>query len=141
MALRPEQIEDIDNLTLDYFERTDYVDVSLDKQRYILEDALGGKGGRKIARKGGKQLTWKVKNRNLGSFRQSGLYGVEQSENQDLSKSATIPWTKQIVGYNYDIDEEAFQGDSETEIIDLLEMRVQAMWNDWFDGMATTTFW
>ena len=46
MALRPEQIADLDNLTLDYFEKGNYTDVSLNKQRYILEDALGGKGGR-----------------------------------------------------------------------------------------------
>lgn len=135
-ALTPRQIADIDNLTLENYQKDEWLDESLALNDFIFEQALRGPG-RKVGRDGGKMLTWKIQDANLNSYQRSGLYGVEATNNANLSSEAKIDWTKQIVGYDYDVDEEVFNNPTAVRILDLLSMRVHAMWNDWFVGMET----
>ena len=134
MSFSPTQIEDLDELTLAHIDRKSWEDVSLPNYNYVMEDALGGRGG-KTHTKGGKTLDFKLQYQNNGSFAVSGLYDTAQSERQDKMKNASAPWSKTRISYNYDIDEPVFQGDELTEVIDFLEVEQHASWNDWFAGM------
>ena len=132
MPLMHDQLDDFVNLTLDRFERKNWVDISLDLQHYIFASNAFKKN--KDPEAGGVRLNWKVQVTNTGTFKDSELYGVDTTGVKDLMKKATQEWSKQTVNFKYDIDEEIFQSDAET-IIKEISVRNHSMHNDFFDGM------
>lgn len=132
MPLLPDQLDDFVNLTLDRFEKKNWVDLSLDLQEYIFASKMFKK--HKDPEEGGVRMNWKVQVANTGTFKDSELYGVDTTGVKDLTKQLTVEWSKQTVNFKYDIDEEVFQSDAET-IVKELKVREHSMYNDFFEGM------
>lgn len=139
-TLRPEQIDDLVNTTLDQFQRNSWVDISLPLQFYVFaEQFMSGDVTRRSVR-GGTQQTWKVQVRNNGNARFTGLFSKDQTSVENLSASASQPWSISTSSYSYDINEPEFQGDDLTRIVDEIVMRENGMYNDWF-AMMETALW
>jgi len=142
--LMPEQIDDFVVNTLHEFIKNKWVDISLDKQKYYFAERFGrGKNFSKRQKKGGKianmrgdELSWRIQVQNTGSFADSELYGTENVTVKDLVKEAKVQWTKQRVGFKYDIDEKMFQ-EGPNEIIRNMDVRRHSMFNDFHEGMET----
>lgn len=136
-TLKPEQIDDLVNTTLDSYQRDSWVDISLDNQFYIFaEQFMSGDIGRRSVR-GGTQQTWKVQVANNGNARFTGVFAKDITSVINLSASASQPWSISTASFSYDINEPEFQGDSLTKIVDEIVMRENGMYNDWFKLMET----
>jgi hypothetical protein len=132
MALYHDQLDDFVNLTLSRFKKKQWVDYSQQYRHYIFADRVIQ--AKRMKEKGGKDLTWKMKVRNNGTARHTGLFSVDQTNVRDLTASASQGWTKQTVNWSYDVDEDDFQSDGET-IVREIELREDGMYRDFFDLM------
>lgn len=136
MHLTHDQLLDFTALTLNNIKRRDFVDISLDLEEYIVPRIL--KNFLK-AEVGGAFIEIKVKHRNLGNARHSGLYAESVTRVRNLMTTGYLPWRKQESSMSYDIDEESFQTDRET-IISEMVTRVHAMECDMVE-MDEDDFW
>lgn len=137
-GLRPEQIDDIVENTLNHFEKDRFVDISLDLQRYFaMDNKLLDK---RVDTRGGTHCQWQVKVRNSGAARTSGLFAVADVQTTDVTKSVSIPWKKQTTNFAYDIDEQAFNTPDAVRILDVLKPRVHAALTD-FAELMEDLFW
>lgn len=126
MALTPEQIDDFTNLTLKKFNFDKWTDISLDLQEYVAPKMLQDK---KVMVAGGQQINFKVQTKNTGNAKNTGMYAQEQTNVEDLTVDANVPWTKQTTSVAWDIDEPEFQSDRET-IIRVLDVRERSALSD-----------
>lgn len=126
MALRPDDVDDFVNLTLSNFKRNKWTDISLEYPEYIASRVITGK---KVVERGGPDIRFKVKTKNTGLARNTGMYDTDVTGVEDLTTEGVIPWTKQTCNWSYDIDEPLFQSDRETIVGELL-MREHACMND-----------
>ena len=122
-------------MTLEKFKRHTWVDISMDLQEYTF--ASRWFKDKKKPEKGGTRLNWKLRVDNQGNAKHSGLYGVDNLGRKKVMDSAKQEWSKQVVGYTYDIDEEEFQSGPET-IIDTMLVNEQGLYNDFFKLMETS---
>lgn len=137
-GLRPEQIDDLVENTLHRFVKDKWVDISLELQRYFAYENLLLSD--RIAIDGGDQLQWQVKVRNTGSFKNTGMYAVDDVKVADVTKSCTLPWTKQTVNMGYDIDEPAFNSGSAVRILNYIQARRHDALTSYAEGMEAN-FW
>jgi hypothetical protein len=119
MALVPHDLDDLAVLTLDNIKRKSWTDISLEFPEYISAKIITDKN---VKERGGTQLNFKVKTRNTGLARNTGLYAEDVTGVEDVMIQAQVPWTKQTVNWSYDIDEPDMQSDPE-EIVDILKVR------------------
>jgi hypothetical protein len=119
MALTPSDIDDLVTTTLALFKKHQWTDISLEFPEYIGAKILTEKN---VQERGGERLNYKVKTRNTGLARNTGLYAEDVTGVEDVMVSASVPWSKQTVNWSYDVDEPDFQSDPE-EIIDILKVR------------------
>lgn len=117
--LTPDQVDDFVNLTLSLFKRSKWTDISLEHQEYVSARIIADKG---VTEEGGKDISFRLKTKNTGNARSSGLFAQDVTNVEDVTISAAVPWTKQTTNFSYDIDEPLFQSDRET-IIKQLQIR------------------
>lgn len=137
MALTPEQQADLVNLTLKLIKRKTWTDISLEFPEYVASSILTDKN---VTERGGTQLNFKLKTRNTGLARNTGMMAQDQTAIEDVTIDASVPWTKQTVNWSWCIDEPDFQSEPEmiVDIIkirehdamsDLAELNEENMWN------------
>lgn len=119
MALTPDQIDDFVSLTLKKFKRYKWTDIALPLQHYTSAKMIGDK---RVIEDGGEQISWRLKTRNTGTARNTGLYEQDITKVEDVTTEAQVPWRKQTCNWSYDIDEPAFQSSRET-IVRILQIR------------------
>lgn len=116
MALTPEQIDDFVTLTLKLFKRNQWTDLSLELQHYASAKMLKSRG---VKEAGGEQISFRIKTRNTGNARNSGMFQQDITKVEDVMISAQVPWTMQTTNFSYDIYEPLFQSEKETIIKEL----------------------
>lgn len=132
MPLLPDQIDDLDNLTLRRFRKKQWVDISLPLQKYFFADRLKVQ---KSVEDGGTKLNWKVVVDNQGTFKDNELFGVDKTSRKDVTKEAEVEWSMQTVSYTYDINESIFQSDDEVTIVEQLAILIYGAYKDYYIGM------
>lgn len=134
MGLNIEQIADFTELTLNRQKEDQWVDVSLPLQRYTF--ASRWFKSKKKPERGGPRLEWKLRVKNQGTAKHSGLYAVDDTNKVNVMTNGKQEWSKQTVNYIFDIDEEIFQSGPET-IIREMQLNEQGLYNDFFELMET----
>ena len=119
MALTPDQIDDFVNLTLPNFKKHKWTDLSLEYQEYVFAKLVRDK---QVVEQGGPSVDFKIKTKNTGNARNTGMFQEDKIGVEDVTISAKVPWAMQTTGFAYDVDEELFQSDRET-IIKQLKIR------------------
>lgn len=114
--LTPDQIDDFVNLTLSNFKRNKWTDISLEHQEYVSARMISEKN---VTEAGGKDISFRLKTRNTGNARASGMYAQDVTNVEDVTVAASIPWTMQTTNFSYDVYEDLFQSDRETIIREL----------------------
>jgi len=114
--LTPDQIDDFVTLTLSHFKKKKWTDISLEHQHYVASGLISEKS---VQEQGGKDISFRLKTKNTGNARNTGLYAQDSAKVEDVMISASVPWAKQTVNFSYDIDEDLFQSDAETIISEL----------------------
>lgn len=113
MALTPDQVDDFVNTTLALFKKHKWTDISLEHQEYVSAQLVDEK---KVVERGGSQISFRVKVKNTGNARNTGLYAQDVTAVEDVVQPGNVPWAKQTTNFSYDIDEDLFQSDRETII-------------------------
>lgn len=119
MPLVPSDLDDLVAATLPHVKRFSFTDIALEFPNYISASILREK---MVTEQGGTDLRWKVKTRNTGLARNTGLMSEDVTGIEDVLITGVVPWTKQTVNWSYSVDEPDFQNDRET-IIDILKVR------------------
>lgn len=114
--LTPDQIDDFVNLTLSTFKRNQWTDISLEHQEYVSARMVREKG---VQEQGGKDISFRIKTKNTGNARTFGLFGQDITNVEDVTISASVPYSLQTTNFSYDIHEDLFQSDRETIIREL----------------------
>lgn len=116
MGLTPDQIDDFINLTLSKFHRYKWTDISLEHTEYISSQLINDK---KVKEAGGKDISFRLKTKNTGNARNTGMYAHDVTNVDDVTTTASVPWAMQTTNFSYDIYEDLFQSDRETIIREL----------------------
>jgi hypothetical protein len=119
MALTPDQVDDLVNLTTHEFKRYKWTDISLEHQEYISATLIDQK---KVVEAGGDKISFRLKTRNTGNARNTGMFAEDQTAVEDVTVPAEVPWAMQTTNWSYDIYEDLFQSDRNT-IISQLKIR------------------
>ena len=126
MAFRtPDQVVDLVTNTTPTFKRGKWTDISLDYQRYVSGEFITDK---RVVEQGGTEIQWQLQVANTGTAVNSGLYAEDVTAVDDVTISASVPWSKQVVSWSFDVDEPLFQSDRET-IVEMLMVREHAALN------------
>ncbi|MEO1615056.1 MAG: hypothetical protein AAFV88_04350 [Planctomycetota bacterium] len=124
--LTPDQVHDLVNLTLSLFKRRSWTDIALDYQHYVASKLITDKA---VIEQGGKDINFKLKTKNTGNARNTGLFAQDSSKVEDNTIECSVPWTKQTGNFSYDVDEEIFQSSREM-IISHLKMEEHSALSD-----------
>jgi hypothetical protein len=116
MPLTPDQVDDFVNLTLPLFKTYKWTDISLEHPEYISSTLIDEK---KVVEIGGPKISFRVKTRNTGNARNTGMFAQDVTRVEDVTISAEVPWAMQTTNFSYDIYEDIFQSDRETIIREL----------------------
>ena len=125
-GLRPDQIDDFVTTTLSHFIKHRFSDIALELQTYYAQQLLSEKS---VKYQGGKDISYRVKVKNTGNARPTGLFAADETKVADVMTEATVPWAMQTTNFSYDIYEDLFQSDRET-IIRQLQIREQDALSD-----------
>lgn len=117
MPLTPDQIDDFVNLTLSNFKTYKWTDISLEHQEYVSSTLIDEK---KVVEQGGKDISFRIKTKNTGNARNTGMYAQDITNVEDVTVSASVPWAMQTTNFSYDIYEDLFQSDRETIIKEMV---------------------
>lgn len=117
MALTPDQVPDFVNLTLPKFKRHKWTDLSLEHQEYVSATFVDEK---KVVEQGGPYVSFRLKTRNTGNARNTGMFAQDVTRIEDVTVSAQVPWAMQTTNFSYSIYEDLFQSDEETIIRELV---------------------
>jgi hypothetical protein len=134
MALQPDDIDDLTNLTLKKYARKKWVDISYTRQRNFFVERFMGK--KTTPSEGGIEQTWKVQVNATGNARFTGLYGVDSTSVRNLTIEASQKWAASTNNFIYDVNEPLFQSELET-IVEQLLVREHDMMMGWYDLMET----
>ena len=136
MPLRHDQIDDFVQTTLPKFKRKSWTDLSLEHPEYIASSIINDKN---VTEDGGTEISFRVKIRNTGNARATGLYAQDITKVEDVMITGRVNWTYQTTNFSYDIYEDMWQSDRETIIrqlqirehdalSDMAELTEQQMW-------------
>lgn len=128
--LTHDAISDFTTTTISNFKRKKYTDISLQYTEYVSAGILDEK---RVVEDGGASIKFDVKRANTGTFRNTGLYAADITNDEDVMTQGEVTWTKQTVNYSYDIDLPEFQTDRET-IVRLLTIKEHSALNDYVEG-------
>lgn len=129
MALNVHQLLDFVELTLNRFKKDEWIDISMPLQEYKFAGRVFS--AKKRAERGGVRLDWKLRHKNQGTAKHSGLFAVDDTNRVNVMTKGLMEWSKQTVNYIYDVDEDAFQSGPET-IIREMQLHEQGLYNDFF---------
>lgn len=130
MSYSPEQIQDLVNAAMKVVAKKEtWVDVSFDKQNNCF--GLITKQGM-MPENDGLDVTLTLQIGKDRNARPSGLFDTDRIVVENLSVEGTVPWTKQVTGYKFDVDEPVLQG-SAASIFKVVKMRAHAARNGWFE--------
>lgn len=124
MSLTPDQVDDFVNLTLPVFKEHKWTDLSLEHQEYVSAQLVNDK---QVQERGGRSIDFKIKTRNTGNARNTGMYAQDRTRVDDVTIGASVPWAMQTTNFSYDIYEDLFQSDRETIIRELVIREHDAM--------------
>ncbi len=80
--LSPDQIDDLVNLTLKYFKRNTWVDLSLANRNTSAQRLSTRKN---LVEFSGPKINWKVVTGNMRNARNTGLYSIDQTKVDDVT--------------------------------------------------------
>jgi hypothetical protein len=146
MALRPDHIDDFVTLTLARFKQASWTDISTDLQHYVVSRFFKPKT---VQEAGGSLIDFKIKVRNMGTAKDTGMFGRDTTKVEDVMVAAQVPWAMQTANWSYDIYEDLFQSSRETIIrtlkirehsamTDLAELMERNLWKAPADASDTT---
>lgn len=115
-GLLPTNVDDFVTLTLSNFKKHKWTDLSLDYQHLVSAEILTDKN---VMEQGGKDISFRIKTRNTGNSRNSGMFAIDVTNIEDVMISANVPWAMQTTNFSYSIYEDLFQSDAETIIREL----------------------
>lgn len=124
MALRHDDIDDFVELTLNKFDKKRWTDISLEHQEYVSSTLIDEK---KVQERGGPQVEFKVKTKNTGNARNTGLFAQDTTKREDVMVAGQVPWAQQTSNFSYDIYEDLFQSSPETIIRELKVLEHDAL--------------
>lgn len=131
MSLTFAQIDDAVRLTQNNFiQKGSFVDMQTDLQRHIAVEEMWG--SRKTVFSGGEEWEFQVQMDHNHSAKEVGLYEQDSSALNDTMTSGTVPPRHINAHYEYDLLEKVFQRGA-TQIVDLIETRMTAMYVSWFE--------
>lgn len=135
-SLRHDQIADFVQATQHRYREPQWVDISLPFQTYYFARLLKGQGGdmKKRPERGGDLLEWKLRVRNQGSGRVTGLYNQDVLNRINVLDNGQITWSYQDAHYIIDTREPKWQSGPE-RIIDIVALDEQGLYNDFFELM------
>ncbi len=116
MGLMPDQVDDFVSLTTPMFKRFKWTDISLEHPEYVSSTLIDDK---KVVEQGGPTIDFRLKTRNTGNARNTGLFAQDITKVEDVTIAASVPWSMQTTNYSYDIYEDLFQSDRETIVKEL----------------------
>lgn len=125
MGLTPEQIPDVIALTLNYYIKGKWTDLSLDYPEYVASQLITDKN---VAEFGGPQITFPLQVRNGQQARVTGMWEPDVTGVEDLAIQGTIPWSNLTNNWSYNAMESDVQTDRET-IVQIVLMRDHACKN------------
>jgi len=134
MSLYPEQLDDLVTATFDRAKKKEWVDLSLNNQDYVFAQRFMN-GKNKTPVKGGPLQTWKLQTGKTGNARWTGMFSEDQTAVKNLLTSASQKWAMMTTSFSYDVNEEAFQGDDITMILNEIEVREHDMYNGYVELM------
>ena len=139
MPLMPDTLDDFVELTLKKFRKGKWVDIISDLQHHWFFDRFvnGSKGD---TEKGGQKLAHKIQVSNQDNFQDFELFGVDAASVGDNMQNVESEWWMGTDNWSYDVNEEEFQGDDETQIVDLLKTREHGMYVNIAEKMETRTW-
>jgi hypothetical protein len=123
--LTPDQIDDLVTNTTKAFKRSKWEDISLEYQTYVSGEFIND---HRIVEQGGTEIQWQLQVANTGTSVNSGLWAQDVTAVDDITISASVPWSKQTASWSYDVDEPLFQSDKET-IVEMLLIREHSCMN------------
>lgn len=135
---RAELIDDIAIQTLKRFTKNKWIDISMSFQKYFFNKLILKK--KKDEVDGGLKLNWSFQYRGIDTFRDSGVYMPDSVATRDIFIQGEVPWYKSQASYTWDVGEKSIQGASDVKLINIMEGKVHAMWNSFFQGMEIR-FW
>jgi hypothetical protein len=135
---RPEQIDDLNLETQKRYRKKRWIDYSTPFQDYFYARHILKQ--KKDIVDGGNGLSFDLQVAGINTYADSGVWANDHVGTGDIFKRAEVPWHMCQASYSYDVYEKAFQGDDAVKIIDVLQGRIHAMWNDYFKQMEIR-FW
>jgi hypothetical protein len=136
MALYPDQLDDLVNTTYNRSTRKQWVDLSLDNQDYVFAKRFMN-GKNKTPVKGGPLQQWKLQTGKTGNARWSGMFSEDQTSVKNLITPAEQKWAMMTTSFSYDVNEEEFQGDDVTMIINEIKVREHDMYSGYIELMES----
>jgi hypothetical protein len=119
-------------LTLNKFDKNEWVDIAQELQNYTFASRLFKKN--RNSEEGGKELEWKIQTEYTDNTRDTQPYDTDTFHIADAMTNAKVGWSWQTNNITWDVNEEEFQS-GPTKIISVLKTRWHSMWMDYFGGM------
>lgn len=133
MAIAPTDFADIVMNTRSRVQKRLWTDISMAFPQYLFVDRVIK--GKKFKIRGSHTIQENLQVRNNSSFELGGAYDPTQAHVQDVANKITETWSSNRCHTMWADDELVYQGDSDSEIIDVYDQRVHAMENDYVEGM------
>ena len=135
--LQIDAIDDFVEVVLNKYKEGSWKDISLPLQRYYFAERLFDKA--KKSEIGGPQCEWKLRVRNPGNFKLTGLYAPDTTNRVNVITHGNMPWSQSTTNYSYDLAEEVFARGAK-QIIDYMEQNEHGLLNDYYSGMEDLMF-
>jgi hypothetical protein len=120
-GIAPDSLDIFLQLTLQKYDRQRWVNLTQQYRNMTTVSRLFK--SKKVPEEGGSALAWKAKVTKVDNSRYTTTYDQDHSNIGNGMKEAKVPWSMQTNNYSFDINEQAFQGGSMTEIIDIIQIK------------------
>lgn len=120
-----------------YLKEGRWTDVSMPLQKYYFASRLFDK--KKKNEVGGPTCEFKLRVRNPGNFKFTGLYASDSTNRVNVLTHGNMGWSMNTTNYTYDIAENVFAKGAK-EIIEYIDVQEQGLYNDYFGGMEDAMF-
>lgn len=132
-GIAPSNLDIFLQLTLDKFDRQRWVNLTQQYRNTTVVSRLFK--SKKVPEEGGKALAWKAKVTKVNNRRTTTTYDRDSSNIGNGMKEAKVDWSMVTNNYSFDINEQAFQGGSMTEIIDIIAVKEAELAENELEGL------
>jgi hypothetical protein len=136
-TLNIEAIDDFVEAVQNKFKEGKWKDISLPLQKYHFASRLYNKARKNEI--GGPRCEWKLRVRNPGNFKFTGLYAPDTSNRVNVLTNGKLEWAMSTVNYTYDLRESVFASGAK-QIIQYVEQHEHGLYNDYFAAMEDAMF-